>query len=97
MTPWTREAVLRASEDWQWVPPGAEALDVAGVPVIDYPEWARMGFYAMPATVSGPVEVVVDAVMAAARDRGRGIIDWWITPSTEPSTLEAHPIECPWP
>jgi len=39
---WTREQVLGASHAWQWVPPGAEELQIDDVLVIDYPEWARM-------------------------------------------------------
>jgi len=39
---WTREQVLGASHAWQWVPPGAEELQIDDVLVIDYPERARM-------------------------------------------------------
>ncbi len=31
MSKWTRDGVLEASDDWVWVPPGAEQFDVAGV------------------------------------------------------------------
>ncbi len=78
----TRASVLQASDDWHWIPPGAEALDVMGVRVIDYPEWARMGFRATPTMVERPVETVVDAVQHAAAERGRSEVSWWISPST---------------
>jgi hypothetical protein len=84
---WTRERVLAASQAWQWVPPGAELLDIGDVRVIDYPAWARMGFYAMPAAVPDPA-AAVDAVCAAARERGHASVEWWISPSTEPPGLE---------
>jgi hypothetical protein len=61
---------------------------VANVRVIDYPEWARMGFYAMPVGVSEPATDVVAAVQAVAREVGRANVDWWITPSTGPASLE---------
>lgn len=88
MGTWTREDVLKASDDWQWIPSGAETFLVADVRVIDYPDWARMGFYAMPLRVSEPVTDVVAALQAVARERGRANVDWWITPSTKPASLE---------
>lgn len=86
---WSRHRVLEASHAWQWVPPGAEVLEVAGVVVIDYPEWARMGFYAMPAELAEPASVV-SAVCEAARARGRAAIEWWVTPSTTPAGIKAE-------
>src|SRR5262245_8120676 len=88
---WTRDQVLAASQAWQWVPPGAEELHVDEVVVIDYPEWALMGFYAMPAHVDDPDRAVA-AVCEAARSRGRLSTEWWITPSTSPG-LEGTLIE----
>jgi len=85
---WSREDVLQASDDWQWIPSGAETFVVANVRCIDYPEWARMGFYAMPIEVSESAMDVVAAVQAVARERGRANVDWWITPSTRPPALE---------
>ncbi len=84
----TRARVLRASDDWHWIPPGAESLDIAGVRVIDYPEWARMGLRATPTRVDRPVEAVVDAVKHAAAERGRSEVSWWISPSTTPALEE---------
>jgi hypothetical protein len=89
---WTRDQVLAASHAWQWVPPGAQELRIEGIVVIDYPEWARMGFYAMPAHVADPARAVV-AVCEAARSRGRTTSEWWITPSTWPPTLETLLVE----
>lgn len=89
---WTRDQVLEASHSWQWVPPGAEQLRIEDVVVIDYPEWARMGFYAIPAHVADPARAV-GAVCDAARSRGRVSTEWWITPSTWPPTLETTLIE----
>lgn len=86
---WSRDRVLEASHAWQWVPPGAEVLDVEGVVVIDYPEWARMGFYAMPAEVAEP-DRVVRAISEAARARGRAATEWWVTPSTRPAGVRAE-------
>lgn len=81
MTTWTREAVLAASDAWRWVPEGAEALVVDGIDVIDYPDWALMGFYARPRRVPDP-ERIVAAVVKAARERGRAKVQWWVSPST---------------
>jgi GNAT superfamily N-acetyltransferase len=81
---WTRERVLGASDAWQWVPPGAEQLHIDDVVVIDYPEWARMGFYAMPTRVAAPQRAVT-AVCEAARRRGHLSTEWWVTPSTSPA------------
>ncbi|MGH3500680.1 MAG: GNAT family N-acetyltransferase [Nocardioidaceae bacterium] len=92
MAGWTRAEVLKASDDWVWVPPGAERFRVSGVDVIDYPEWARMGFYAKPLDVGEPVEQVVDDVQQAARSRGRDKADWWITPTIRPPALEEQLI-----
>ncbi|HEY7042765.1 MAG TPA: hypothetical protein VH419_03760 [Nocardioidaceae bacterium] len=78
---WTREQVLGASHAWQWVPPGAEELHIHDVVVIDYPDWARMGFYAMPEHVTDSDQTVA-AVCEAARSRGRTSTEWWVTPST---------------
>lgn len=89
---WTRDQVLAASRAWQWIPPGAEELHVDDVVVIDYPEWAHMDFYAMPAHVRDPA-LAVSAVCEAARSRGRTDTEWWITPSTSPADLEATLIE----
>src|SRR3954463_1200155 len=85
---WTREEVLAASRAWQWIPPAAEVVQVGDVPVIDYPDWARMGFYAMPGEVSDPA-AAVHAVCEAAAARGRTDTEWWIAPSTQPPDLEA--------
>ena len=41
---WSTDRVLAASHDWQWVPPDAEELLIEDIVVIDYPEWASMGF-----------------------------------------------------
>jgi hypothetical protein len=60
--------------------------------VIDYPEWASMGFYAMPSLVADPHHTVKE-VCGEARRRGRSATEWWITPSTEPGDLEAMLIE----
>ncbi len=84
---WTSDQVLKASRAWQWIPPGAEALQIGDVPVIDYPEWARMGFYAMPAGVTNPAAAVT-AVSAEARSRGRETVSWWVAPDTEPADLQ---------
>jgi len=84
MTHLSRDVVLRASEDWKWVPPGAETLTIEGVTVIDYPEWARMGFHAMPCDVAEPLTAVA-AVQQAARERGRKTVDWWLSPASRPS------------
>ncbi len=89
---WTREQVLEASHAWQWVPPDAEELQVEDVVVIDYPAWARMGFYAMPSQVADPLRAVT-AVCEAARSRGRTATEWWLTPSTGPADLESILIE----
>ncbi len=78
----TRARVLRASDDWHWIPPGAESLEIAGVRVIDYPGWARMGFHATPTAVDQPVAAIVGAVRHAAAERGRAEVSWWISPST---------------
>ncbi|QNN51298.1 hypothetical protein [Nocardioides mesophilus] len=89
---WTRDQVLEASHAWQWVPPGAEKLRIEGVLVIDYPDWARMGFYAMPGQVQD-AERAVSAVCDAARKRGRVSTEWWVTPCTSPAALEGALIE----
>jgi len=89
---WTRERVLGASHAWQWVPPGAEELHIDDVLVIDYPEWAHMGFYAMPQHVADPDRTVA-AVCEAARSRGRLSTEWWVTPSSS-DALEGALIEC---
>ncbi|HEY3529084.1 MAG TPA: hypothetical protein VGK78_08025 [Nocardioides sp.] len=89
---WTRDQVLEASHAWQWIPPGAEELRVDGVVVIDYPEWARMGFYVMPAKVADPAGTV-SAVCELARSRGRSTTEWWITPSTQPDAMEETLVE----
>ena len=88
MAEFTRERVLEASDAWQWVPSGAQALEICGVPVVVYPEWARMGFYATPTNVREPAADVIRAVRAAARDHGRSEISWWISPSTNPALIE---------
>ncbi len=88
MARWTRDAVLKASDDWVWVPPGAERLTVAGVDVVDYPGWARMDFYVMPRAVREPVEQVVERVQQTARAHGHDNSDWWISPTTRPAALE---------
>ena len=85
--------MLAASDAWQWVPPGAEELCIEGVVVIDYPDWAQMGFYAMPTHVPDP-QAAVRAVRAAAESRGRATTEWWVTPSTQPAELEATLVEC---
>jgi hypothetical protein len=84
--------VLEASHAWQWIPPGAEELRVDDVVVIDYPDWARMGFYVMPAQVAYPA-VTVSAVCELARSRGRSSTEWWITPSTQPAAVEEALVE----
>lgn len=89
MASWTREAVLKVSDDWRWIPPGAEQLEVAGVDIIDYPAWARMGFYVTPLDVRERVDRVVDDVQQEARTRGRDESKWWITPTTRPASLES--------
>lgn len=93
MASWTRDAVLTASDDWVWVPPGAERLDIAGVDVIDYPDWARMGFYVPPRVVTGAVHELVDAVKRCALERGRDGSSWWITPTTTPPSLERSLVQ----
>jgi hypothetical protein len=84
----TRESVLRASDAWVWVPDGAQGLNVAGVRVIDYPDWAHMGFRATPTTVERPVADIVDEIQHAAAERGRSEVSWWISPSTTPALEE---------
>lgn len=85
---WTRDQVLEASHAWHRIPPGAEELHVDDVLVIDYPEWARMGFYVMPAHVEDPA-ATVSAICEVAQSRGRTSTEWWVTPPTEPADLEA--------
>ena len=89
---WSTDRVLAASHDWQWVPPDAEELLIEDIVVIDYPEWASMGFYAMPAQAADP-QRSVEAVCGEARRRGRPTTQWWITPSTGPAELEELLIE----
>ena len=84
------DEVLRASDEWQWVPQGAETFVVRGVRVVDYPEWARMGFYVTPTKVTDPPVDVVEEVHALAKHRRRPASEWWISPSTEPAELEAE-------
>jgi hypothetical protein len=84
---WSTDRVLAASHAWQWVPPGAEELLIEDIVVIDYPEWASMGFYAVPAQVADPHHSV-EEVCGEARRRGRPATEWWITPSTRPDELE---------
>jgi len=89
---WTRDQVLEVSHAWQWIPPGAEELHVDDVLVIDYPEWARMGFYVMPAYVADPA-ATVSAICEVAQSRGRTSTEWWVTPSTEPADLETTLVD----
>jgi hypothetical protein len=89
---WSPDRVLTVSHEWQWVPPGAEELLIEGIVVIDYPEWASMGFYAMPAQVADPQHAVA-GVCGEARRRGRSATEWWITPSTRPDELEELLVE----
>lgn len=89
---WTRDEVLAASHAWRWVPPGAEELLIEDVVVIDYPSWARMGFYAMPEQVADPTEAI-GAVCEAARNRGHAAAQWWVNPSTRPADLGATLVE----
>ena len=84
--------MLAVSHEWKWVPPGAEELLIDDVVVIDYPEWASMGFYAMQAQVADP-DQTVEKVCAEARRRERAATEWWITPSTRPDELEEVLIE----
>lgn len=88
MPKWTRDGVVQASDEWVWAPPGAEKLSVAGVDVIEYPDWARMGLYVMPLDVHEPIEHVVEGIQQTARARGRDKSDWWIAPTTRPAALE---------
>lgn len=85
---WTREQVLAASRAWKWVPPGAELLRVGDVEIIDYPDWARMGFYVMPERVTDPEETVT-AVCEVARTRGRSSTEWWVEPYDDGDPLVA--------
>jgi GNAT superfamily N-acetyltransferase len=62
-------------------------LRIDDIVVIDYPAWARMGFYAMPEHIADP-EQAVAAVCEAARIRGRASIDWWIAPFSSLAALE---------
>jgi hypothetical protein len=63
-------------------------FNVAGVDVIEYPDWARMGVYVMPLDVHEPIEHVVEGIQQTARPRGRDKSDWWIAPTTRPAALD---------
>jgi len=57
---------------------------IANVRVIDYPEWARMGFYAMPVDVSQPAMDVGRRCArrgAGAWPRKRRLVDHPVDPS----------------
>lgn len=86
---WTPAAVLAASDAWVWVPPGAERLTLGGVDLIDYPDWARMGFYVLPRHAGAQSEAVVDEVVRIARERGHAASSWWISPTAAPSLAQS--------
>ncbi|GAA1900741.1 GNAT family N-acetyltransferase [Lapillicoccus jejuensis] len=86
----TTQQVLAASDAWLWVPEQARSEVVAGVPVVDYPDWAHTPFWAAPLDTGRPAEdapAVVAAVAAVARERGKPWMTWWLSPSARPVEL----------
>jgi GNAT superfamily N-acetyltransferase len=89
---WSGQQVLAASDSWRWVPPEATTFEVAGVQVIDYPEWAFTGCYVTPldtGLASGNVAGLIREVARTAGERGKTAITWWISPSTRPGDIGA--------
>lgn len=86
----TTQQVLAASDAWLWVPDQARCEVVADVPVVDYPDWAHTPFWAAPLDTGRPgaeAPAVVAAVVAAARERRKPWMTWWLSPSARPAEL----------
>lgn len=84
---WSNEEVLAASDAWRWIPPEATSLEIDGVQVIDYPVWAFTGFSVTPLATGLSHEelpALIERVRAAAVERAKASMEWWISPSTSP-------------
>ncbi|HEY9496077.1 MAG TPA: GNAT family N-acetyltransferase [Intrasporangium sp.] len=87
---WDADSVLAASNEWSWVPPGAEHVRTAEYLVVAYPEHFLIPTSArVLGSLRDPAELV-DEIHDVARALGRHRLWWHLSDATRPPGLEAE-------
>ena len=90
MRPPERATVVAASEDWLWVPPGAETVATEEYLLVRYPDHYSDNTQVVRTTCRRPVAEVVREVRERARAWGRGEVVWVAHLGAEPPDLAAE-------
>lgn len=87
---WDADSVLAASNEWSWVPPGAEHVRTGEYLVVAYPEHFLIPTSArVLGSLRDPAELV-DEIHDVARSLGRRRLWWILSDATRPPGLEAE-------
>lgn len=87
-TTWDAEAVLAASSEWAWIPPGAPHVRTDEVLVVAYPDHFDRPTGAWVFASDRDAAELVDEVHAIARAFGRDRLWWTVSDTSRPETLE---------
>lgn len=91
-TSWDADAVLAASNEWSWVPPGAASVRTEEYLVVACPPHFLVSTTARVFGSDRDPSELVDEIHDAARSLGRDRLWWHVSDCTRPAGLEAEVV-----
>jgi GNAT superfamily N-acetyltransferase len=92
LSPWTRERVLDAAAEMEWLPDGAIELQTEDYRLVRYPDAVLdPTFHAAQVTWSRttrPLEEVIDEIAAHVRGWNLPGVAWWVSAASQPPDTE---------